>query len=65
LEFVKHDRLQTLQSKAESLRHEINMLEEEKTKAMSQIFRLKRIKGEVEETLAQKRKEITHLNKEI
>ena len=40
------------------------MLETEKTKAISQIFRLKRMIGESEETLAQKRKEMAYLNRE-
>jgi hypothetical protein len=64
LDLVKHDRLQTLQLKAQHLQDEIKMLEMEKTEAMSQIFRLKRMIGESEETLAQKRKEMAHLNRQ-
>jgi hypothetical protein len=64
LDLVKHDRLRTLQLKAQHLQDEIKMLEMEKTEAMSQIFRLKRMIGESEETLAQKRKEMTHLNRQ-
>jgi predicted nuclease with TOPRIM domain len=55
LELIKHNELETLQSKAESLRYEINMLEIEKTKAMHRIFRLKRMIYELESSLAQKR----------
>jgi hypothetical protein len=55
LDLVKHNRLQTLQSKAEYLRYEINMLETEKTKAMSHIFKLKRMIYELQLSLAQKR----------
>ena len=40
----------------QSIRYEINMLKMEKTKAMSHVFKFKRLIGEVEETLAQKRK---------
>jgi hypothetical protein len=62
LELIKHDRLQTLQLKAQHLQDEITMLEMEKTEAISQLFRLKRMIGESEETLVQKRKEITQMN---
>ena len=64
LDLVKNNQLQTLQLKAERIRSEINMLETEKTEAMSQIFRLKRRIGESEETLAQKRKEIAYLSRQ-
>jgi hypothetical protein len=55
LHLVKHNQLQTLQSKAEYLRYEINMLEMEKTKAMSHIFKLKSMIYELQSSLAQKR----------
>jgi hypothetical protein len=64
LELVKHNQLQTMQTKVENLRNDIDILENEKTKAISQIFRLKRMIGESEETLVQKRKEIAYLNRE-
>jgi hypothetical protein len=54
LEFVK---TRTLQWKAVYLRYQINKLETEKTEAMNQIIKLKRLIPELEETLAQKRKE--------
>jgi hypothetical protein len=63
LEFVKYNQLRTLQAKAESLRNDINRLEAEKTKATSQYFKLKRMIGESEQTLAQKRKEMTDMDK--
>ena len=47
--------LQALQSKAEYLRYEINTLEMEKTKAMSHLFKLKRMIDELQSSLAQKR----------
>ena len=40
------------------------MLDTEKMEVKSQIFRLKRIIHEAEETLAQKRKEMTCMNQE-
>ena len=64
LDFVKYNQLRTLQSKAEYLRNEINMLEMEKTKAMSHIFRLKRMIRESEETLAQKKREMADMNRQ-
>jgi hypothetical protein len=64
LDLVKNDQLQTLQLKAQHLRDEINTLETEKTETKSQIFRLKRIIHEAEETLAQKRKEMACTNQE-
>lgn len=62
LELAKYNQLQNVQREAQRIRSEINMLETEKTEAMSQIFKLKRMIGEAEESLAQKRREITHLN---
>ena len=64
LDLVKHNQLQTLQSKAEYLRNDIDVLEIEKTKAMYHIFKLKRMIHESEETLAQKRKKMAHMNQE-
>jgi hypothetical protein len=64
LEFVKHNQLRTLQWKAAYLRCQIDKLENEKTEAASTLFRLKRMIGEAEETLAQKRKEIAHIDQE-
>jgi hypothetical protein len=55
LEFVKYHQLRSLQWKAAYLRYQINKLETEKTEAMNKIFKLKRMIGESEETLAQKR----------
>jgi hypothetical protein len=40
------------------------MLEDEKAKAGSQYFRLKGMIGEAEQTLAQKRKQMTHTDQE-
>jgi DNA-binding transcriptional MerR regulator len=65
LDIVKNNRLQILQREAERRRSEINMLETEKTEAMSQIFRLKRRIHESEETLAQKRKEMARMKEEL
>jgi hypothetical protein len=62
LEFVKYNQLQTLQDKAKSLRNEKDRLEHEKTKASSEYFKLKRMIGEAEQTLAQKRKEMAHMD---
>ena len=64
LEFVKHNQLRTLQWKAVYLRYQINKLETEKTEAMNQIFKLKRMIPELEETSAQKRKEMGQMNQE-
>jgi len=58
LEFVKYNQSRTLQWKAAYLRYQINKLEEEKTEAMEHLFKLKRMILELEETLAQKRKEM-------
>ena len=55
LDLVKNNRLQTLQREAQHRRSEITILETEKTEAMSQIFRLKRMIHESEETLTQKK----------
>jgi hypothetical protein len=63
-ELIKHNQLETLQAKVQNLRNDMDMLENEKTKAASTLFRLKRMIGEAEESLAQKRREITHLNQE-
>jgi len=41
-------------------RYQINKLETEKTEAMNQIFNLKRMIHDSEETLAQKRRELAH-----
>jgi hypothetical protein len=57
-ELIKHNQLETLQAKVENLRNDMDMLENEKTKAASTLFRLKRMIGEAEETLARKRKEM-------
>jgi hypothetical protein len=57
LELAKYNQLQNLQREAQRIRSEINMVEAEKTEAMSQIFRLKRRIHESEETLTQKRAE--------
>ena len=55
LDLVKHNQLQTLQSKGESLRYELNMLEMEKTKAMTHIFKFKRMIYELQSFLTQRR----------
>ncbi|MGB6532713.1 MAG: hypothetical protein WBF33_31830, partial [Candidatus Nitrosopolaris sp.] len=55
LELVKNNQLETLQSKAGYLRSEINTLEWEKKKSTNQLFELKWMIHEYEETLAQKR----------
>lgn len=64
LEFVKYNQLPTLQAKAKSLRNDIHRLEDKITEATSDYFRLKRRIGEAEETLAQKRKELTRIDQE-
>jgi hypothetical protein len=64
LELAKYNQLQNVQREAERIRSEINMLETEKTEAMTHIFRLKRMIHESEETLAQKRGEMAYLNRE-
>jgi hypothetical protein len=51
-EFVKYNQLRTLQ------------LETEKTEAMEHLFKLKRMIGESENTLAQKRREIARMDRE-
>jgi hypothetical protein len=56
LEFVKYNQLRTLQDKVKSRRNEIDRLEQEKTKARSEYFKLKRMIGEAEQSLAQKRR---------
>lgn len=53
-----------MQAKVEFLRNDIDKLEDEKTKAKSDLFTLKRRIGESEETLAQERKEIGHMDQE-
>ncbi|MFZ0511174.1 MAG: hypothetical protein WAM14_06175, partial [Candidatus Nitrosopolaris sp.] len=55
LDLVKHNQLQTLQWKAEYLRYEINILDMEKTKAMSNIFKLKRMVYELQSSRAENR----------
>jgi hypothetical protein len=62
LDFVKYNQLETLQSKAGYLRSEINTLEWEKRKSTNQLFELKWMIHEYEETLAQKRGEMAYLN---
>ena len=64
LDLVKYNQLRTLQWEAAYLRYQINTLQEEKTKAMDHIFRLKRMINESEETLAQRRGEMAYLNRE-
>jgi chromosome segregation ATPase len=64
LEFVKYNQLRTLQWKSAYLRYQIDKLEAEKTEAMEHLFKLKRMIGEAEGTLAQKRKEIAHIDQE-
>ena len=63
LDLVKNDQLQTLQLKAQHLRDEINMLEMEKTKAMSHIFKFKRMIYELQSSLTQRR-DIALMNQE-
>jgi hypothetical protein len=64
LEFAKHGQLRTLQWKTAYLRYQIDKLETEKAEAMEHLFKLKRRIGETENTLAQKRREITQMNQE-
>ena len=63
-DFVKHNQLRALQWKAVYLRYQINKLEMEKTEAMNHLFKLKRMIHQSEETLAQKRKEMTQRDQE-
>jgi septal ring factor EnvC (AmiA/AmiB activator) len=62
LEFAKHGQLRSMRWEAANLRYQINKLETEKTEVMEHIFKLKRKISEFEQTLAQKRREIAHLN---
>jgi hypothetical protein len=55
-EYVKYNELRTMQAKVEFLRNDIDMLEDEKTKAKSDLFTLKRRIGESEETRRRKEK---------
>ena len=55
LELAKYNQLQDLQWKVGCLRYGIDMLECEKSKSRYQIFNLKRMINEFEETLAQKK----------
>ena len=64
LDLVKNNQLQILQSRAEYLRYEINMLEIEKMRSGHRIVRLKRMINESEETLRQKRGEMAYLNRQ-
>jgi hypothetical protein len=64
LDLVKYNQLQYLQSKAENLRNHIDKLEMEKSKSLCHIFKLKMEIHESEETLAQKRREMAHMNQE-
>ena len=64
LDLVKNNQLQILQSRAEHLRYEINMLGIEKMRSEHRIVRLKRMINESEETLRQKRGEMAYLNRE-
>ena len=63
-DFVKHNQLRTLQWKAVYLRYQINKLETEKTEATNHLFKLKRMIPELEEALAQKRKEMAHMDQD-
>ena len=55
LDLVKNNQLETLQSKAESLRDEIRMLEIEKMRFTHRIVGYKRVINELQSSLAQKR----------
>jgi chromosome segregation ATPase len=59
-----HNQLETLQWKAGYLRSEINALEWERRNSTNQIFELKWMINESEETLRQKRGEMAYLNRE-
>jgi len=63
-ELIKNNQLETLQWKAGYLRFEINTSEWEKRKSMNQIFKMKWMIHEFEETLAEKRAEMAYLNRE-
>src|SRR5215831_12455391 len=63
-ELIKHNQLQTLQWKAGYLRSDINALEWKKSNSTNQIFEMKWMIQELEETLAQKRGEMAYLNRE-
>ena len=63
-ELIKHNKLETLQSKAEYLRSEINTLEWERRKSTNKLFRLSMTINEYEESLGQKRGEMAYLNRE-
>ena len=63
-ELIKNNQLETLQWKAAYLRSAIYKLEREKRNSTNQIFELKRMIQELEETLAQKRGEMAYLNRE-
>jgi hypothetical protein len=62
LEFVRYNELRTLQRKAANLGYQIDKLETEKVEAMKHLLKLKTMIGESENTLAQKRSEITQMD---
>jgi hypothetical protein len=62
MDLVKHNELQNLQWKVEYLRNEINMLEQEKTKATHHLLKLNKTIDEFESSLAQKRGEMEYMN---
>ena len=64
LDLVKYNQLQYLQSKAENLRNHIDMLEMEKTNSLCHIFKLKMTIHDLQSSLAQKRREMAHMNQE-
>lgn len=62
LDIAKHNELQNLQWKAEYLRNEINMLEQEKANATHHIFKLDRTMDEPQSSLEQRRGEMAHMH---
>jgi hypothetical protein len=64
LEIAKYNHLETLQWKVAYLRTEINTLDTESRRYTNQLFRLNRMIDKYEETLVQKRAEMTCLNRE-
>jgi hypothetical protein len=63
-ELIKYNQLETMEWRAGYLRSEINRLEWEKRNSTNQIFELKWMIQESEETLAHKRGEMAYLNRE-
>jgi hypothetical protein len=63
VELAKHNQLERLQGKVQYLENQIFMLEFQKTESRNEILNLDRMKDELQSSLAQKRGEMTHMNR--